>query len=135
MDESRVPWDAGEMHPISGSFKLTRPRARAVRSDCSLTPLARRLHLRGRNSPYLLTALRSWSKCRRPTSPGRSTRGAVRAPGLAFWVNHVSPIRVSTAMAFSLTSTAFTEGSAVPPKYTCDGADVSPPLAWSDAPP
>src|SRR5713101_8161472 len=27
--------------------------------------------------------LRSWSKCRRPTSPGRSTRGAVRAPGLA----------------------------------------------------
>ena len=38
-------------------------------------------------------------------------------------------------MAFSLTSTAFTEGSAVPPKYTCDGADVSPPLAWSDAPP
>src|SRR5213082_87387 len=83
MDESRVPWDAGEMHPISGSFKLTRPRARAVRSDCSLTPLARRLHLRGRNSPYLVTALRSWSKCRRPTSPGRSTRGAVRAPGLA----------------------------------------------------
>src|SRR5205807_8239545 len=46
-----------------------------------------------------------------------------------------SPIRVSTPMAFSLTSAAFTEGSAVPPRYTCDGADVSPPLAWSDAPP
>ena len=38
-------------------------------------------------------------------------------------------------MAFALTSPAFTEGSAIPVKYSCDGADVSPPLAWSDAPP
>ncbi len=38
-------------------------------------------------------------------------------------------------MAFSLTSTAFTDGAAIPVKHTCDGADVSPPLAWSGAPP
>src|SRR5712691_6987321 len=38
-------------------------------------------------------------------------------------------------MAFSLTSTAFKEGGAIPVKHTCDGADVSPPLAWSGAPP
>jgi len=38
-------------------------------------------------------------------------------------------------MAFSLTSTAFKEGAAIPVKHTCDGADVSPPLAWSGAPP
>jgi Raf kinase inhibitor-like YbhB/YbcL family protein len=38
-------------------------------------------------------------------------------------------------MAFLLTSTAFKEGGAIPVKYTCDGADVSPPLAWSGAPP
>jgi Raf kinase inhibitor-like YbhB/YbcL family protein len=38
------------------------------------------------------------------------------------------------SMAFSLTSLAFTDGSAVPAKHTCDGADVSPPLAWSGAP-
>ncbi|HLB82369.1 MAG TPA: YbhB/YbcL family Raf kinase inhibitor-like protein [Gemmatimonadales bacterium] len=37
-------------------------------------------------------------------------------------------------MTFSLTSTAFTEASAIPAKHTCDGADVSPPLAWSGAP-
>jgi Raf kinase inhibitor-like YbhB/YbcL family protein len=37
-------------------------------------------------------------------------------------------------MAFLLTSTAFKEGAAIPVKYTCDGADVSPPLAWSGAP-
>jgi Raf kinase inhibitor-like YbhB/YbcL family protein len=37
-------------------------------------------------------------------------------------------------MAFSLASTAFQEGAAIPVPYTCDGADVSPPLAWSGAP-
>jgi len=38
-------------------------------------------------------------------------------------------------MAFSLSSAAFKEGAAIPGKYTCDGADVSPPLRWSGAPP
>jgi Raf kinase inhibitor-like YbhB/YbcL family protein len=39
------------------------------------------------------------------------------------------------SMAFSLTSTAFKDGAPIPSKHTCDGADRSPPLAWSDAPP
>ena len=38
------------------------------------------------------------------------------------------------AMAFELKSSAFSNGSAVPSKYTCDGQDVSPPLSWSGAP-
>jgi Raf kinase inhibitor-like YbhB/YbcL family protein len=33
-----------------------------------------------------------------------------------------------------LTSAAFQDGAAIPVKHTCDGADVSPPLAWRDAP-
>jgi len=37
-------------------------------------------------------------------------------------------------MAFTLTSTAFTDGTAIPIKHTCDGGDVSPLLAWSGAP-
>lgn len=37
-------------------------------------------------------------------------------------------------MSFTLTSSAFKEGEMIPMKYTCDGADVSPPLAWSDPP-
>jgi Raf kinase inhibitor-like YbhB/YbcL family protein len=37
-------------------------------------------------------------------------------------------------MALSLTSPAFQDGGTVPVKYTCDGADVSPPLEWSGAP-
>jgi Raf kinase inhibitor-like YbhB/YbcL family protein len=39
------------------------------------------------------------------------------------------------SMAFSLTSTAFRDGAPISSKHTCDGADWSPPLAWSEAPP
>ena len=37
-------------------------------------------------------------------------------------------------MAFSMKSSAFDEGATIPKKYSCEGEDVSPPLAWSDAP-
>lgn len=37
-------------------------------------------------------------------------------------------------MAFSLHSTAFSEGETIPQRYTCDGQDLSPPLAWKDPP-
>jgi hypothetical protein len=39
------------------------------------------------------------------------------------------------AMAFELTSSSFQPGSAIPRQHACDGADVSPALAWSDPPP
>ncbi|MDX1670946.1 MAG: YbhB/YbcL family Raf kinase inhibitor-like protein, partial [Balneolaceae bacterium] len=35
---------------------------------------------------------------------------------------------------FSIGSTAFNEGDAIPEKYTCDGEDISPPLSWNGAP-
>lgn len=37
-------------------------------------------------------------------------------------------------MALSLKSRAFEEGKRIPTKHTCDGPDVSPPLAWSGGP-
>ncbi|MGH9563092.1 MAG: YbhB/YbcL family Raf kinase inhibitor-like protein, partial [Terracidiphilus sp.] len=37
-------------------------------------------------------------------------------------------------MALQLTSTAFHDGQSIPKKYTCNGQDVSPDLAWSGAP-
>jgi len=37
-------------------------------------------------------------------------------------------------MAIRLTSAAFSPGSAIPKKHTGEGADTSPPLAWSDLP-
>lgn len=33
-----------------------------------------------------------------------------------------------------LTSPAFREGQQIPEKYTCDGANISPPLSWSSVP-
>ena len=38
-------------------------------------------------------------------------------------------------MALRITSPAFSEGGPIPSKYTCEGQDLSPPLAWSGAPP
>jgi Raf kinase inhibitor-like YbhB/YbcL family protein len=37
--------------------------------------------------------------------------------------------------AFQLKSSAFSNGGAIPPKFTCDGPDVSPALSWNDPPP
>ena len=37
-------------------------------------------------------------------------------------------------MSFKLESSAFPEGGPIPTKYTCEGADTSPPLSWSGAP-
>jgi phosphatidylethanolamine-binding protein (PEBP) family uncharacterized protein len=35
---------------------------------------------------------------------------------------------------FVLSSPAFSNGQAIPAKYTCDGENLSPPLQWSGAP-
>ncbi|MHC4069021.1 MAG: YbhB/YbcL family Raf kinase inhibitor-like protein [Planctomycetota bacterium] len=37
-------------------------------------------------------------------------------------------------MEIKVTSPAFEEGGMIPSKYTCDGADISPPLAWEGVP-
>jgi Raf kinase inhibitor-like YbhB/YbcL family protein len=39
-----------------------------------------------------------------------------------------------SSMNMQLTSTAFNQGGAIPQKYTCDGEDISPPLAWTGVP-
>lgn len=37
-------------------------------------------------------------------------------------------------MSFSLTTSAFENGSAIPGLYTCEGKDISPPLVWNNIP-
>jgi len=37
-------------------------------------------------------------------------------------------------MALDITSSAFENGGAIPTRYTCEGQDISPPLAWRGAP-
>jgi Raf kinase inhibitor-like YbhB/YbcL family protein len=38
-------------------------------------------------------------------------------------------------VSFELRSSAFQQNLSIPTKYTCDGANVSVPLSWRDAPP
>ncbi len=49
------------------------------------------------------------------------------------------PARYTEAMKtalvmFALTSSAFEPSGTIPKKYTCDGKNISPPLAWSGVP-
>ncbi len=37
-------------------------------------------------------------------------------------------------MGINIESSSFQEGGMIPSKYTCDGADVSPALSWSNIP-
>lgn len=41
---------------------------------------------------------------------------------------------VEAGMALRLTSSAFSDGGAIPAQHTCTGKDTSPPLAWSGVP-
>jgi Raf kinase inhibitor-like YbhB/YbcL family protein len=40
----------------------------------------------------------------------------------------------SEKMSIKVTSTAFADGEMIPKQYTCDGANLSPPLSWSGVP-
>jgi Raf kinase inhibitor-like YbhB/YbcL family protein len=40
----------------------------------------------------------------------------------------------ASSVTLNLTSPAFAEGGEIPTRYTCEGEDVSPPLAWSKPP-
>jgi len=40
----------------------------------------------------------------------------------------------ASAMALTLTSSAFKAGDTIPSKYTCEGDDISPPLAFGEVP-
>ena len=41
---------------------------------------------------------------------------------------------VSDTPTFDVTSSAFQQGAAIPARYTCDGDNVSPPIAWTAVP-
>jgi Raf kinase inhibitor-like YbhB/YbcL family protein len=45
-----------------------------------------------------------------------------------------SPAEGGKKMEIRITSSAFKDGGMIPAKYTCDGADISPPLQWDAAP-
>lgn len=63
------------------------------------------------------------------TSPDAASGGDA-ATGADATTDASSP----TPSALTLTSSAFTNGGALPASFTCDGAGTSPPLAWSGVP-
>jgi Raf kinase inhibitor-like YbhB/YbcL family protein len=59
--------------------------------------------------------------------------GSAKSPGAARSPDTVATAG-ATAMNMTLTSPAFDPDAAIPRKYSCEGDDLSPPLAWSGAP-
>ena len=62
----------------------------------------------------------------------------MRAIGLCVWL-FASVVAGNAAaeeatMALEISSPVFADGAAIPSKYTCEGDDISPPLAWSGVP-
>jgi Raf kinase inhibitor-like YbhB/YbcL family protein len=58
---------------------------------------------------------------------GGKTSVAVDAPLVVI----DAPITIDALSTFSVTSTAFVEGAAIPVKHSCKGTNVSPALTWT----
>jgi Raf kinase inhibitor-like YbhB/YbcL family protein len=54
------------------------------------------------------------------------------ACGLVLWAGPGS--KGAAPMTLKIQSEAFDDGGAIPREFTCEGADLSPPLAWSGVP-
>jgi phosphatidylethanolamine-binding protein (PEBP) family uncharacterized protein len=87
--------------------------------------------------------LGSYKLCQ-PAGATRGTRFRQPSSGRGWLLNrligtlaatvNVLNIPGSAAMAIALTSPAFEQGGQIPSKYTCEGDDISPPLAWNGVP-
>ncbi len=66
-------------------------------------------------------------------SPGPASSPAVTSSPTGATASS-SPTPEASMPAFTLTSTAFAAGDHIPRRFTCDGENVSPELAWTDAP-
>jgi Raf kinase inhibitor-like YbhB/YbcL family protein len=67
-----------------------------------------------------------------PPSPAPSTPPSAAASASTGAAQ--SPTPEATMPDFALTSTSFDAGGSIPKRFTCDGEDASPELAWTGAP-
>jgi Raf kinase inhibitor-like YbhB/YbcL family protein len=90
---------------------------------CSATPTT--------GSPSPATAVATTAPPAPPSS-GTPPASAAASPS-------TTPVQTAStkepAVTLSITSDAFAEGGAIPSRYTCDGADISPALRWAGLPP
>lgn len=69
-----------------------------------------------------------------PTATVAAVLGTALLAGCGLFGEEVTePARTAPA-TLALTSPAFQDGAAVPRRFTCDGDNVSPPLAWTGVP-
>jgi hypothetical protein len=59
--------------------------------------------------------------------------GGAVAVALLWGVGSISKAE-ERAMSMTITSSAFAHNGSIPKQYTCEGKDLSPPLAWSGVP-
>ncbi len=64
----------------------------------------------------------------------RRMLAALLLPVLAAAASVCTAAAGEETVTLKLSSPAFTDGGAIPQKYTCEGEDISPPLAWSGVP-
>ncbi|MFL5681441.1 MAG: YbhB/YbcL family Raf kinase inhibitor-like protein [Chloroflexota bacterium] len=84
----------------------------------------------------LVTAVAACSGSSAPGSTGAAASSAV--PSLSAGPSSAGSPAASPSseptMPFTISSTAFAEGEAIPRKFSCDGENVSPALAWEGVP-
>lgn len=59
---------------------------------------------------------------------------AVLSSGCGFFGDQVRDDEPTAPSVLTVVSPAFDDGDPVPRRFTCDGADISPPLSWSGVP-
>jgi len=70
-----------------------------------------------------------------PSGPGaspRATAGGTNEPGTPGAPSSATP--APTVAAFTLTTAAFHTDGVIPARFTCDGRDISPAMAWTGTP-
>jgi Raf kinase inhibitor-like YbhB/YbcL family protein len=65
---------------------------------------------------------------------GRGLARSLWVAAILLAVQALLIVNAGTAMALTLTSSAFKAADKIPSKYTCEGDDVSPPLAFGGVP-
>ena len=64
---------------------------------------------------------------------GGLAAGAALLLGRFLMVGNIE-VRSSLSNSMNITSSAFSQGAMIPAEYTCDGANISPPLSVTDVP-
>ncbi len=106
-------------------------RVEAFPQQQGLGPRQPRQHLVGAGQVELSQVRKHQEPAAKPPLAHRpSPRGSRRCLALECRRGNLEP-----TMPLLLVSPAFPPGGEIPAEYTCDGADISPPLSWSGLPP